>query len=132
MIVVSNTSPIFYLSSINSLDLLHQIYGEIIIPLAVFNEITDVGNTDPSATIVPKLSWIKTQTVTNQSLVNQLKINLDQGESEAIALALELKANRLLIDERLGRKVAAQSGLSIIGVLGILIAAKQRNLIQSA
>ena len=78
MIVVSNTSPIFYLSSINSLDLLHQIYGEIIIPLAVFNEITDVGNTDPSATIVPKLSWIKTQTVTNQSLVNQ-HINLNSG-----------------------------------------------------
>lgn len=46
MIVVSNTSPIFYLSSINYLDLLHQLYGEIIIPLAVFYEITDIGNTD--------------------------------------------------------------------------------------
>ncbi len=131
MIVVSNTSPIFYLSSIHHLDLLHQLYGEIIIPFAVFNEITDIGNTDESAKIVPTLSWIKTQIVNNQSLVNRLKIELDQGESEAIALALELKANRLIIDERLGRKIATQSGLSIIGVLGILIAAKQRNLIES-
>lgn len=63
----------------------------------------------------------------NKSLVNQLKIELDKGESEAIALDIELKANRLIIDERLGRKIATQSGLSIIGVLGILIAAKQRN-----
>ena len=130
MIVVSNTSPIFYLSSINHLDLLHQIYGEIIIPLAVFNEITDIGNTDESAKIAPTLSWIKTQTVSNQSFVNQLKLELDQGESEAIALAIELKANRLIIDERIGRKIATQSGLAIIGVLGILIAAKQRNLIK--
>ncbi len=131
MIVVSNTSPILYLSSINHLNLLHQLYGEILIPLAVFNEITDIGNTDESAKIVPTLSWIKTQIVNNQPLVNQLKIELDKGESEAIALALELKANRLIIDERLGRKIATQSGLSIIGVLGILIAAKQRKLIES-
>ncbi len=73
MIVVSNTSPIFYLSSINQLELLHQLYGEIIIPLAVFNEITDIGNTDESAKIVPTLSWIKSQAVSNQLLVNQLK-----------------------------------------------------------
>ncbi len=131
MIVVSNTSPLFYLDRINHLDLLRQLYGEIFIPIAVFNEITDIGNTDKSAKIVPTLSWIKTQPVTDKRLVNQLEIDLDQGEAEAIALALELRANRLIIDERLGRKIATQSGLSIIGILGILIAAKQRNLIKS-
>ena len=129
MIVVSNTSPIFYLSSINHLDLLHQIYGKIIIPVAVLNEITDIGNTDVSATIVPKLSWIQTQSVTNLTLVNRLRTELDRGEAEAIALAIELNADRLIIDERLGRKIAEQSGIAIIGVLGILIAGKNRDLI---
>ena len=131
MIVVSNTSPIFYLSSINYLDLLHQIYGNIIIPVAVLNEITDIGNTDVSATIIPKLPWIQTRSVTNLTLVNRLRAELDRGEAEAIALAIELNADRLIIDERLGRKIAEQSGVAIVGVLGILIAAKQRNLIDA-
>jgi uncharacterized protein len=61
MIVVSNTSPIFYLSTIGQLNLLRQLYNEIVIPTAVFSEITHVGNTDASTRVVPTLSWIKTQ-----------------------------------------------------------------------
>lgn len=61
MIVVSNTSPIFYLSTIGQLDLLRQLYSKIVIPTAVLNEITNVGNTDVSAAIVPNLSWIQTR-----------------------------------------------------------------------
>jgi uncharacterized protein len=130
MIVVSNTSPIFYLSTIGQLDLLHQLYDEIVIPTAVFNEITHVGNTDASARVVPTLSWIKTQSVADRAFVNTLRAELDPGEAEAIALAVELNANRLLIDERLGRSVAMQVRLQATGVLGILIAAKKKNLIQ--
>jgi uncharacterized protein len=52
MIIVSNTSPIFYLSTIGKLDLLHQLYDEIVIPTTVFQEITNVGNTDVSAKVV--------------------------------------------------------------------------------
>jgi uncharacterized protein len=130
VIIVSNTSPIFYLSTIGQLDLLRQLYGEIIIPTAVFNEITNVGNTDASAAIVPTLSWIQTQPVSDQAFINTLRVELDPGEAEAIALAVELKANRLLIDERLGRAAAMRSALQVTGVLGILIAAKRRKLIQ--
>ncbi len=130
MIVVSNTSPIFYLSTIGQLDLLRQLYGEIIIPTAVFNEITNVGNTDASAAIVPTINWIQTRPVSDQAFINALSVELDPGEAEAIALAVELKADRLLIDERLGRAAAMRSALQVTGVLGILIAAKRRNLIQ--
>lgn len=130
MIIVSNTSPIFYLSTIGQLDLLHQLYDEIVIPITVFQEITNVGNTDVSATVVPTLNWIKTQSATDQTLVNTLSQELDHGEAEAIALALELNADRLLIDERLGRNAAIGLGLKVTGVLGILIAAKRSNLIQ--
>lgn len=130
MIVVSNTSPIFYLSTIGQLDLLRQLYDEIVIPNTVFQEITNVGNTDVSATVVPTLNWIKIQSTTDLTLVNTLSHELDPGEAEAIALAVELDADRLLIDERLGRKAAIRLGLKVTGVLGILIAAKRKNLIQ--
>jgi hypothetical protein len=130
MSVVSNTSPIFYLSTIGQLDLLRQLYQEILLPTAVFDEITNVGNTDVSAKVVPNLSWIKTQAVTNQAFVSVLRAELDPGEAEAIALAVELKVNRVLMDERLGRGVAIQVGLQVTGVLGILTAAKRNNLIR--
>ncbi|MFQ3618759.1 MAG: DUF3368 domain-containing protein [Cyanobacteriota bacterium] len=130
MIVVSNTSPIFYLSTIGHLDLLRQLYDEIVIPTTVFNEITNVSNTDASARVVPTLSWIKTQSATDQELVNTLRAELDPGEAEAIALAVELNADRLLMDERLGRAAAMRAGLQVTGVLGILIAAKRNHLIQ--
>ncbi len=100
------------------------------IPTTVFNEITDVGNTDASAGVVPTLSWIKTQSATDREFVNTLRAELDPGEAEAIALAVELNADRLLMDERLGRAAAMQAGLQVTGVLGILIAAKRNNFIQ--
>ena len=129
MIVVSNTSPIFYLSTIGQLDLLRQLYTKIVIPTTVYDEITHVGNTDVSAKVVPTLCWIKTQSATDQDLVNRLRVELDPGEAEAIALAVELSADRLLMDERLGRAAAMRVGLQVAGVLGILVAAKQNNLI---
>ena len=129
MIVVSNTSPLFYLSIIGHLDLLRQLYSEIVIPTTVFNEITNVGNTDASARVVPTLSWIKIQSATDREFVNTLRAELDSGEAEAIALAVELNADRLLMDERLGRAAATRAGLQVTGVLGILIAAKRNNLI---
>lgn len=66
----------------------------------------------------------------DEEFVNSLRATLDFGEAEAIALAVELNADRLLIDERLGRVIAVRSGLQVTGVLGILVAAKRRNLIQ--
>lgn len=130
MIVVSNTSPIFYLSTIGQLDLLRQLYNEILIPTAVFNEIVNVGNTDASAAIIPTLNWIQIGAATDRARVNQLRAELDPGEAEAIALAVERNATRLLIDERLGRAVAMRLGLQVTGVLGVLVAAKRNNLIQ--
>jgi predicted nucleic acid-binding protein len=69
--------------------------------------------------------------LTDPEIANRLQRDrgLDPGEANAIALAIELQADDLLIDERLGRREALQFGLSIIGILGILIIAKQRNLI---
>lgn len=129
MIVVSNTSPITNLAAVNQLNLLQQLYNSIIIPEAVYQELTNVGTIVPGSTEVQTLGWIQMQLVTDRSTVTSLQLELDDGEAEAIALATELKADLLLLDERRGYQIASRYGLKVKGVLGVLIAAKSRGLI---
>ena len=100
MIIVSNTSPVINLAAIGHLELLNKLYGKIILPEAVHHEITVKGAGQAGSTEIEKLKWIEVKTVSNQKLVQALKMELDEGESEAIALAVELNAELLLIDER--------------------------------
>lgn len=130
MTVVSNTSPITNLAAVSQLNLLQQLYGTIIIPEAVYYELTSTG-TVPGTIEVQTLNWIVTRPVTNLNPVITLQQELDAGEAEAIGLALELNANRLLIDERRGRRIASQLNIKFIGVLGILIVAKRQGLLQA-
>lgn len=129
MIVVSDTSALSNLALVNHLWLLEAIYQTVIIPDMVARELSAASN--PTISAVLQLTWIQTRSLTNSQLADQLQQNrgLDTGEAHAIALALELQANDLLIDERLGRQEAIRLGLSIIGILGILLVAKQRSLI---
>jgi predicted nucleic acid-binding protein len=129
VIVVSNTSPISNLAMVGQLTILQEIYSKIIIPTAVYNELTDEGAGDVVATAVQTSIWIETQPVANLTLVTSLQSKVNEGEAEAIALAIELKADELLIDERLGRREATRLGVPITGVLGVLLIAKQRGLI---
>lgn len=129
MIVVSDTSPITNLAAIGQLDLLRQLYQQVIIPEAVFRELTALGGRYPGA-IVTQLVWIETRAVANRTVVNALRAELDDGEAEAITLAQELAADLLLMDEHLGRAAAARLGLKVVGILGVLIEAKHQGLIQ--
>mgnify|MGYP001791711961 CR=1 FL=1 len=129
MIVVSDTSALSNLAIVSHLWLLESIYQTVIIPDVVASELAAASN--PTISTILQLDWIQTQSLSDLQLANQLQQNrgLDAGEASAISLALELQADDLLIDERLGRQEALQLGLSIIGILGILLVAKQRNLI---
>jgi uncharacterized protein len=129
MIVVSDTSPLCNLALIDHLWLLKSIYQTVIIATIVADELAAAKN--PIIATIPQLDWIQSRSLTNRTIATQLQRDrgLDAGEANAIALALELQADDLLIDERLGRREATHLGLSIIGILGILITAKQRNLI---
>ena len=131
VIVVSDTSPLSGLAIAGYLSLLQQLYGQVIIPVAVASELRRGGQDDPRITEVLALDWVEVQQPKNLALVETLQAdqNLDRGESEAIALALEIKADELLIDERLGRQEASRLGLSITGLLGILLVAKRRGLV---
>lgn len=129
MIVVSDTSALSNLALVKHLWLLEAIYQTVIIPDAVAIELSAASN--PMISAILEVGWIQTQFLSDSLLANQLQQErgLDVGEANAIALALELQADDLLMDERLGRQEATRLGLSIIGILGILLVAKQRNLI---
>ncbi|MDJ0673970.1 MAG: DUF3368 domain-containing protein [Calothrix sp. MO_167.B42] len=132
MIVVSDTSPITNLAAISQLDLLRQLYTTIVIPEAVYNEMVAVDKLVPSAAEIQAFSWIKTQTIAHAQSVVDVQTNqddIDLGEAEAIVLALELEADLLLMDERRGRVLAVNYGLSVTGLLGVLLQAKGNGLI---
>ena len=129
--IVSNTSPIINLACIGRLDWLPMLYGEIVIPPAVFHEITVAAPNSPGAVEVRTAAWIRQYSVNNPPLVASLLLELDPGEAEAIACALEVKAKLLLIDERRGRLVAHRLGLSVTGLMGVLLLARKRGLTDS-
>lgn len=129
MIIVSNTSPISNLAKVGQINLLEQLYKIVLIPTAVHDELLDERAGETVVKAVKSAIWLKIQPVQNQELVNELRNIINLGEAEAIALATEVNASRLLIDERLGRQVATNQGLRIIGVFGVLLSAKQQGLI---
>ena len=127
MIVVSDTSPLMNLAVINQLKIMEQLYGKIIIPEEVSNELFAAG----IYPLIEQSPWIVKHQVKSSRLAGSLKIELDDGEAEAIALAIELKADLVLIDERLGRNIASRFGQKCIGILGMLMEAKHRGIIAS-
>jgi len=131
MTVVSDASPLINLARIGELGLLRQLYGEILIPEAVWREVVVEGAGQPGADEVGKASWIRAREVTNEHLVRALRQDLDPGEAEAIALALEIGADLLIMDERLGRQTASYLGVRYLGLIGVLIAAKRGGFIEA-
>lgn len=129
MIVVSNTSPIINLAAIDKLDLLKKLYGKVIIPGAVYHEIAVAGQGQPGDHEVRTFEWIEVIDIKDTTLLTALKTELHAGEAEAIVLAIEQNSDLLLIDERRARDIASKFGLRCIGLLGILVQAKQESFI---
>ncbi|PZV11056.1 MAG: DUF3368 domain-containing protein [Leptolyngbya sp.] len=129
MIIVSNTTPLSELAKIDCLDVLQLLFSKILIPPAVYAELT-TGN-HPAAIAIPAATWIETQAVNQAERIEQLlqTPGLDRGECAAIALAEELNADRLLIDERVGRSLAQKLELPVIGTIGILLLAKEQRIL---
>ena len=129
--IVSNSSPLINLSAIGEFNLLKELYGEIFIPSAVWDEVVIKGKGQPGAEEVGNAKWVKKKLVANMSFVEVLTLNLDKGEAEAIALAKEKDAEILLIDDKLARKIAHHLGLNYIGLLGVLREAKSKGIIKN-
>lgn len=124
MRVVSNTSPLSNLAIIGRLDLLKQRYGVVRIPPAVADELSRLSHVAGQACIAAALTegWLVVENLLTTPLPHPFR--LDPGEREAIALALALRADVLLMDEKRGRDAARQAGLTVAGVLGELLHAR--------
>ena len=133
MLVVSNTSPICNLAIIGRLDLLQTRFAQIRIPTAVKLELDRLSDAEALKAVQQGFAdgWIKPEILRDRNVAQVLEASLDPGEAEAIALALELSADLILLDERDGRAAADRLGLRVTGVLGLLLRAKQDGQIQT-
>jgi uncharacterized protein len=127
-VVVSDTSPIRALHHLELLSLLQRLYGRIIVPPAVTQELDNPPRTF-SAIHLGDFPFVEVLKPADDSLVARLRTSLDVGESEAIALALETHGAKLLIDEAAGRRIAEDHGLKAFGTIRVLLDAKRANLI---
>ncbi len=121
VVVVADSSPLIYLSRIGILDLLAAVFGDVVVPRAVWNELVERR---PSALGVDALRQATCIRVVDSDLPDVI-LGLDPGETAAILLAETLHADLLLIDERVGRNVAKARGLAVRGTLGVLVQARQ-------
>lgn len=122
-VVISDTSPVRALAHLGHLAWLEQLFKQVILPPAVAAELRN-----PPAALqavdVHAYTFLSVQAPTGAQRVAELRLILDPGEAEAIALAEELHADIVLIDELTGRDVARQCGFVVMGTLGILLRAK--------
>jgi predicted nucleic acid-binding protein len=133
MAAVSDTSPLLNLAIIRRLDLLQRQFSTVLVPPVVLSELKSDTDLPGAETIRLALheGWLQVAEVKDTHLVQALALELDEGEAAAIALALVLGSVRILMDEHDGRAKAKALGLQPIGVLGILLRAKQGRQLES-
>jgi len=130
LIVVSNSSVIIAFARICRLDLLEKLFGELIVPEAIWREVTVEGK--PGREKILGARFIRVEEVHDRRLALLLKELVDDGEAEAITLTLEVNADVALIDDRDARSLAKKLGLQVMGTLGVLALAKYRGLVPEA
>ncbi len=126
--VVSNASPIIHLAKMGHLHLLQEFHQQVLVPPAVWREVVERGQTYPETPLIERAfqeGWLQQKSVSDSHMVSLLKLQLDEGESEAIVLAIQERAKVVLLDDSLARMVARQLSLQVTGVVGVLIRAKR-------
>jgi uncharacterized protein len=128
MTVICNATPLINFAAINRLDILEAVFGKVIIPNAVYDETTELSF--PSAKIIieaTKFDWLM---VYNFPLtISNFPPELDAGEREVIALAIKSNIFKVLLDEKKARQVSLDIGLQVIGTIGTLLLAKDKQVI---
>lgn len=123
-LVISNTTPIISLALVGRLDLLEKLYGNVLVPPAVVAEVLAGGQFGIGVLEFQQATWFL-QTPLADPRRADLLVDLDRGEAEVIALAQEINADLVILDERLGRRHAQRLGLEITGTLGVILKGKQ-------
>ncbi len=130
MIVVADAGPLIHLSLIGRLDLLASLYGKILIPDLVYNEVVTSGEGLPGSLEVAVAGWIAVENHDPKAdLFRLLRGELDAGEAAAITLAVDRQAEWFLSDDRPARRAAERLSLKVCGTVGVLAAAKRQGLV---
>ena len=123
--VIVNSTPLISLIALDKLDILRDLYSEIIIPTAVYDEISVKDNFTLS-----QHDWIKIKEITNEVAKGAFTAALHEGEVEVLILAKEISADLVIIDDGLARKHAKYLGIKLTGTIGVLLKAKEKGIIK--
>lgn len=118
--IISDTSCFITLTNIGELELLHKLYGKVTTTLEIATEYGE-----------PLPEWVEIVNAVDKSKQQLLELQIDKGESSAIALAIEIPDSIIILDDSKARRIANQLGLSYTGTLGVIVRAKLRGLIPS-
>lgn len=132
--VVTNASPLIYLSILNRISLLDKLFSEVYLPEAVYREVVIQGRGQPGAKETQTAldeGWLRRMTVRNRTAVDGLLDELHLGEAEAIILARGLDIGRVILDDRAARSKANLMGLLVTGTIGILLLAREKGLAEN-
>ena len=134
MIVVSDSTALIGLAAIGGLDWLRQLYSIVIIPEAVYREVVINGAGKAGSKDVANAFWIQTKAIqdNNNKVYLMNVVGLDEGESEAIILAQETEADLILLDDADARSYARQQQIKITGMIGVILTARQAEIISAA
>jgi uncharacterized protein len=130
IVVVSDTSPIRALNHLSLLAAFRDLYGTITVPTAVADELRRPTSTCP-AIEVTNFPFLNVRTPQLDATKAGIARDLDAGETQAILLGIEMRADLILADERKATREARRLGLNTIGVIGVLLDAKRTRLIQN-
>ena len=125
-IVISNATPIISLCSVGYEFVLKELFHNIFIPKAVDMELRSL---DKPGSRFSDLKWVEVVSVQNEEVIVFLRKDIDKGEAETIALAKQMNANVVIIDENAGYQIAKHFGLPVVRTLSILKVAKDKKII---
>jgi predicted nucleic acid-binding protein len=129
MKVVSDATPLIHLAAIGRLDLLKELFQEILIPEEVYEEVVLHGRDRPGSVEVCEADWISRCHVPNKAVLQALQTTLGAGEAACIALASSISADVVILDDKLARLHALSQGLKVTGTIGILLRCADREIL---
>jgi predicted nucleic acid-binding protein len=129
VIVVIDSTVLIGLAKLGKIPLLKQIFSKVSIPEEVFKEVVERGKDKIGSKLIMESRWIETKAVKDKTQVSFLMGSLDRGEAEVLALARELEANLILLDEEKARKSAVIAGFNVMGLLGLFNLSKNMGLV---
>lgn len=129
-LVITNTTPIFYLYRLGYLDLFHELYQKIVVPQAVVDELKAGEAGGENVPDIRNYEWIEIRRVKVPKLIG-LITDLGSGEAEALAIAMEEPDSLVIVDDCLARRIAKLQGLEITGTAGVILKAKEKGYVTS-